>query len=167
MQQVRNRISSDLHDDIGSRLTNIQILSALSEQQLEQPEQASVYLHRIVNEVQTSGEALDDIVWNINSKNDSGEELAARMRRYAAEIFESDHMQCDMKVNDNMSVIELSMEKRRDLYLVFKEALNNILKHSQASTVNIELLAQDNKVLMHIEDNGRGFDVDNPATGTG
>lgn len=167
MQQVRNRISSDLHDDIGSRLTNIQILSALSEQQLTQPEQASMYLHRIVNEVQTSGEALDDIVWNINSKNDSGEELAARMRRYAAEIFESDHIQCDMKVNDNISIIELSMEKRRDLYLVFKEALNNILKHSQASRVNIELLAQDNNVLMHIEDNGRGFNVDQPGNRNG
>src|SRR4030095_6473775 len=62
VQLVRSRISSDLHDDIGSRLTNIQILSALGDQKLEQPEQASVYLHRIVNEGQTAGEALDDIV---------------------------------------------------------------------------------------------------------
>jgi len=167
VQQVRNRISSDLHDDIGSRLTNIQILSALSEQQLEQPELASLYLHRIVNEVQTSGEALDDIVWSINSKNDSGEELAARMRRYAAEIFESDHILCSMNVNDNIAGIKLSMEKRRDLYLVFKEALNNILKHSQATKVNIELQAQDKKVLMHIADNGKGFDVNLPVNRNG
>lgn len=159
MQQVRNRISSDLHDDIGARLTNIQILSALSEQQLEKPEHASLYLHRIVNEVQTSGEALDDIVWSINSKNDSGEELAARMRRYAGEIFEGDHILCNMNVNDNMAGIKLTMEKRRDLYLVFKEALNNIFKHAQASHVEIELEAQDNKVLLRITDNGKGFDV--------
>src|SRR4030095_13524850 len=167
VQHVRNRISSDLHDDIGARLTNIQILSALSEQQLEQPEQASVYLHRIVNEVQTSGEALDDIVWSINSKNDSGEELAARMRRYAAEIFEADHIQCNMNVNDNISVIKMTMEKRRDLYLVFKEALNNILKHSQASIVNIDLSVHNNQVLMHIADNGKGFDVDQPTNRNG
>jgi ligand-binding sensor domain-containing protein/two-component sensor histidine kinase len=167
VQQVRNRISSDLHDDIGSRLTNIQILSALSEQQLEQPEQASVYLHRIVNEVQTSGEALDDIVWSINSRNDSGEELAARMRRYAADIFEADHLQCDMHVNENISNVKLTMEKRRDLYLVFKEALNNILKHSQATIVNIKLLVQDNNVMMHIADNGKGFDINQPTNRNG
>jgi ligand-binding sensor domain-containing protein/two-component sensor histidine kinase len=167
VQQVRNRISSDLHDDIGSRLTNIQILSALGEQKLEQPEQASIYLHRIVNEVQTSGEALDDIVWSINSKNDSGEELAARMRRYVAEIFETDHVLCTMNVNDNFSAIKMTMEKRRDFYLVFKEALNNVLKHSQASAVHIELLAQNNNVLMHIADNGKGFDVSQPVNRNG
>jgi two-component sensor histidine kinase len=167
VQQVRNRISSDLHDDIGSRLTNIQILSALSEQQLERPQQASLYLRRIVDEVQTSGEALDDIVWSINSKNDSGEELAARMRRYAADIFEGDHILCSMNVNDNISAIKLTMEKRRDLYLVFKEALNNILKHSHASLVNIDLLTRDNKVVMQITDNGKGFDVNQPANRNG
>lgn len=167
MQQVRNRISSDLHDDIGARLTNIQILSALSEQQLAKPEQASLYLHRIVNEVQTSGEALDDIVWSINSKNDSGEELAARMRRYAGEIFEGDHILCSMNVNDNMSGIKLTMEKRRDLYLVFKEALNNVLKHAQASHVRIELETRDNKVLLTITDNGKGFDVNQPDNRNG
>jgi len=159
VQQVRNRISSDLHDDIGSRLTNIQILSALSEQQLERPKEASLYLHKIVNEVQTSGEALDDIVWSINSKNDSGDELAARMRRYAADIFEGDHMKCNMHVDDNISSIKLSMEKRRDIYLVFKETLNNIIKHSKASIVTIELSSRDNKVLMRIADNGKGFDA--------
>ena len=167
VQQVRNRISSDLHDDIGARLTNIQILSALSEQQLEKPELAGMYLHRIVNEVQTSGEALDDIVWSINSKNDSGDELAARMRRYVAETFESNHVACSMNMNDNTAGINLSMEKRRDLYLVFKEALNNILKHSQASTVTIELKAQKNKLLMNIADNGKGFDVNQAGDGNG
>jgi ligand-binding sensor domain-containing protein/two-component sensor histidine kinase len=159
LQKVRNRIASDLHDDIGARLTNIQILSALSEQKLDQPEQASLYLHRIVNEVQTSGEALDDIVWSINAKNDPVEDIAARMRRYIADIFEGDQVDCNMKVNDNISGIKLTMEKRRDLYLVFKEALNNIRKHSQASKVDIELRAEDNKVIMNIEDNGKGFDV--------
>jgi ligand-binding sensor domain-containing protein/two-component sensor histidine kinase len=159
VQQVRNRISSDLHDDIGARLTNIQILSALGEQKIEQPEQAGIYLHRIVNEVQTSGEALDDIVWSINPKNDSGEDLAARMRRYVAEVFETDHILCSMHVNDNISGIKLNMEKRRDLYMVFKEALNNILKHSQASVVNIELSVHDNKVMLQITDNGKGFDI--------
>lgn len=167
VQQVRNRISSDLHDDIGARLTNIQILSALGEQQLGKPEVAGVYLHRIVSEVQTSGEALDDIVWSINSKNDSGEELAARMRRYAGDIFEGDHIRCNMNVNDSISGITLTMEKRRDLYLVFKEALNNILKHAQASVVNIELGAQENRVILSITDNGRGFDVNQPGNRNG
>ena len=72
-----------------------------------------------------------------------------------------------MNVNDNMSGIKLTMEKRRDLYLVFKEALNNILKHAQASHVSIELEAEDNKVLLRITDNGRGFDVNDPGNRNG
>lgn len=167
MQKVRNRISSDLHDDIGARLTNIQILSALGEQKLEQPEQASLYLRRIVNEVQTSGEALDDIVWSINSKNDQGEELAARMRRYVAEIFEPDQILYSMDVHDDFLTIKLSMEKRRDFYLVFKEALNNILKHSQASMVTVELMVQHNKAILLIADNGKGFDMNQSTNRNG
>jgi signal transduction histidine kinase len=96
-----------------------------------------------------------------------GEELAARMRRYAADIFEGDHMQCNMNVNNNTSDIKLSMENVATFYLVFKEALNNIIKHSKASIVNIELVSQDNKLLMCVVDNGKGFDVNKPCNRNG
>jgi len=72
-----------------------------------------------------------------------------------------------MHVNENISNVKLTMEKRRDLYLVFKEALNNILKHSQATIVNIKLLVQDNNVMMHIADNGKGFDINQPTNRNG
>ena len=86
LQNVRNHISADLHDDIGARLTNINLLSALSEQKLSEPQGTLDFLKRIQEEAQTSGEALDDIVWSINTKNDSIEEITARMRRYAANV---------------------------------------------------------------------------------
>ena len=102
MQKVRNNISADLHDDIGARLTNINILSALGEQKINEPQQASDYLKRISNEVQTSGEALDDIVWSIDTKNDSMEEITARMRRYAAEVFDGTTIQYAIDTDENI-----------------------------------------------------------------
>jgi signal transduction histidine kinase len=88
MQKVRNRIATDLHDDIGSTLTNISILSELSRQKLAPQEEANVFLNRISEEVNNSSQALDDIVWSINTNNDTLEQTVARMRRYAAEIFD-------------------------------------------------------------------------------
>src|SRR5205085_41794 len=89
MEQTRNRIASDLHDDIGSTLTNISLLAELSRKKLlPGNEEVTDFLKRISEEVQQFSQALDDIVWSINSNNDTLEQTVARMRRYAGEIFE-------------------------------------------------------------------------------
>jgi len=93
LQKVRNRIATDLHDDIGSTLTNISILSELSDKTLEQPTKARQYLHRITEEVNASGQALDDIIWSINTQHDTVEEMLARMRRFASELFDHTNTQ--------------------------------------------------------------------------
>jgi len=163
LQKVRNRISADLHDDIGARLTNINLLSALSEQKLYEPKQALDYLKRIEEEVQTSGEALDDIVWSINTKNDSVEEITLRMRRYAADVFDGTNIHYSITANENVLSEKLSMEKRRDLFLVYKEAINNIFKHAMATEVQITIDVRDGNLLMQISDNGKGFDIYKPT----
>ena len=94
LQNVRNNIATDLHDDIGSSLTNISILSELSTKNLSEPEKAQPFLQRISEEVQTSSQAMDDIIWSVNSRNDSLQETMARMRRYAAELFDNSEMNC-------------------------------------------------------------------------
>src|SRR6185503_1494497 len=91
LQQVRNRIATDLHDDIGSTLTNINILSELSYKNIQEPPVAEKFLKRISEEVTSSSQALDDIIWSVNSRNDTLDETLARMRRYAAELFEGGH----------------------------------------------------------------------------
>ncbi|MDQ6843633.1 MAG: histidine kinase, partial [Bacteroidota bacterium] len=163
VQKVRNNISSDLHDDIGARLTNINILTMLGKQNVKQPETTSSYLTRIANEIQSSGEALDDIVWSINSSNDSLPEIIARMRRYAADAFDATNISLQFNSDKQLLNHSVDMEQRRDLFLVYKEAINNIQKHAQATAVNINVREEKRSIRITINDNGKGFDVTQPT----
>jgi signal transduction histidine kinase len=160
---VRNRISAELHDDIGTKLTNINILSTLTNQAMQDTEKAKQLLKRISNEVQTSSEALDDIVWNINTKNDTLEEIIPRMRRYATEVLNGKKLRFNIQVPENIQHTKLSMEKRHDVYLLFKEMVNNIHKHANARQVLIEIEMRDSFFCLHVNDDGRGFDIDVPS----
>ena len=160
LQNVRNSIATDLHDDIGSSLTNISILSELSSKNLSQPEKAQPFLQRISEEVQASSQAMDDIIWSVNSRNDSLQETMARMRRYAAELFDNSNIKCHLHLDENTGNKKLSMEQRRDVYLIYKEALNNIHKHAHAKNVWIDVTQNQNYLLMQLKDDGRGFSTD-------
>ncbi|WP_315824856.1 sensor histidine kinase [Paraflavitalea speifideaquila] len=158
LQKVRNRIATDLHDDIGSTLTNISILSELSRQKLDRQEEAGIFLNRIAEEVNNSSQALDDIVWSINTNNDTLEQTVARMRRYAAEIFDGANIQYSLQLDEHFAQRKLNMEQRRDCFLLFKEVINNIYKHADARRVNIRVWLEGNQLHMTIEDDGKGFD---------
>ena len=160
LQNVRNSIATDLHDDIGSSLTNISILSELSSKNLSHPEKAQPFLQRISEEVQASSQAMDDIIWSVNSRNDSLEETMARMRRYAAELFDNSETNCYLQLDEKGSNKKLSMEQRRDLYLIYKEALTNIHKHAVAKNIWIKVEQSQNHLLMQIKDDGKGFSND-------
>ncbi len=160
LQMVRNRISAELHDDIGTKLTNINILSTLTNLAIEEPAKAKELLTRISTEVQTSSEALDDIVWNINTSNDSLQEIIPRMRRYAAEVLSGKNVLFNVRVPDNIQQIKFSMEKRHDVYLLFKEIVNNIHKHADARQVLIEIEMDDSSFRLHVKDDGKGFNAD-------
>lgn len=160
LQNVRNNIATDLHDDIGSSLTNISILSELGSKNLAQPEKAQPFLQRISEEVQASSQAMDDIIWSVNSRNDSLQETMARMRRYAAELFDNSKTDCHLQLDENSGNKKLSMEQRRDLYLVYKEALTNIHKHADANNVWINVDQNQNHIFMNIRDDGKGFNTD-------
>jgi two-component sensor histidine kinase len=167
LQNVRNRISAELHDDIGTKLTNINILSTLTNQAIEEPLRAKELLHRISTEVQTSSEALDDIVWNINTANDSLQEIIPRMRRYASEVLSGKETQFIIRIPDNIQHIKFPMEKRHDVYLLFKEIINNVHKHSGATQVQIEIEIHDSRFCLHVKDNGKGFDLHQPTARNG
>jgi ligand-binding sensor domain-containing protein/signal transduction histidine kinase len=162
-EEERKRISKDLHDDIGARLTNINILSALCQQKINEPQEASDYLKRISSEIQTSAEALDDIVWSMDGKNDLMEEVTARMRRYASDVFDRTAIRYSLQADETYLPAKLSMGKRRDLFFVFKEAITNIQKHAMATEVIINITEKDNNLLMQVADNGSGFDVAMPT----
>ena len=162
-EEERERISRDLHDDIGARLTNINMLSALGLQKINDPQEMSEYLKRISNEIQTSAEALDDIVWSIDSKNDSIEQVTAHMRRYAADVFDATTIRYTIKIDEKSLPVKLAIGKGSDLFFVFKETINNIRKHAMATEVNVNIEAKDNNLLMQVNDNGKGFDTNQPT----
>jgi len=156
---VRNRIASDLHDDIGATLTNINMLSEISRKNLQKPLEAEKFLQRISEEVTASSQVLNDIIWNVNSRNDSMEETFSRMRRYAAELFDSSTTSCHLDFDETILKKKLNMEQRRDVYLIYKESMNNIFKHASANNVWIDVRWKNGKLQLRIKDDGKGFDA--------
>jgi ligand-binding sensor domain-containing protein/two-component sensor histidine kinase len=159
LQKVRNRIATDLHDEIGANLTNISILSNLSKRNLPDPAKAENFLQRISEEVSSSSQALDDIIWSVDSNNDTLEETVSRMRRYAAELFDAANTSYELYLDPAFEQKKLAMEQRRDIYLLYKEAVNNISKHAGAKQVNIQITIEHNQLFMRIKDDGKGFDT--------
>jgi len=156
----RDRIAKDLHHDIGSTLSNINMLSAITLNKLDRPDEAIRHLRRISEEVSYCSQALDDIIWSANSKNDTLEEAIARMRRYCAELFElSGNVACHLDMDEQFAARKLCMEQRRDIYLIYKEALNNIYKHAAASAAWIKVGVKGDFLELIFADNGKGFDV--------
>lgn len=157
VQKVKDMISADLHDDLGARLTNIQFLTALSKNKVNPGTQESIYLEGIDQEVEASAKALDEIVWNIKMKDESFEEILSKMRKYAGDVLENGYSY-EVNIQGDFANKRMSMQKRRELFLVFKELLNNVRKHAEATTVKIRIKIEKGMFLLAVEDNGCGFD---------
>ena len=124
-----------------------------------EPEKAEPFLQRISQEVQASSQAMDDIIWSVNSRNDSLQEVMARMRRYAGELFDNSEADCHLQLDETSGNKKLSMEQRRDVYLIYKEALTNIHKHAQPNNIWIEVTQNQNHLFIQIKDDGKGFNT--------
>ncbi|MEO7989673.1 MAG: two-component regulator propeller domain-containing protein [Chryseolinea sp.] len=160
MQRVRNRISADLHDELGSSLSGISIMGTLAQKTMTEQHPSTPFISRIIEDVQQISGSLDDIVWNISPKNDGLKSVIARMTRYSSELFEAKQIKYQFTLPENIDRIRLSMEQRRNFYLIFKESVNNLVKYSQClqASINIEVINQN--LLFTIQDDGVGFDVD-------
>lgn len=166
-QRLRNKIARDLHDDIGSTLSGIKLFSSMAQNKLAQEKsQATAIVERIGERSEKMIEAMSDIVWSINPVNDSLENMLVRMRQYAAEMLESKNITYQFKADRRMIKIKLSLEARKDVYLIFKEAINNAVKHSDCNQVIIELKLVRKNFEMIVSDNGNGFTIGN-ANGNG
>jgi two-component system sensor histidine kinase UhpB len=164
----RSRISSELHDEVGSTLSSINILSHSAKNNiLSDTNKSTELLEKINSNSQRMMDAMNDIVWSINPDNDNLESLLVRMKEFAAEILESKNIGYDILVDNDLLQIKLSPEIRRDIYLVFKEGINNIAKYSGASNALVKIINTKNSLSMQIKDNGCGFDINNFKQGNG
>ena len=159
---LRNRIASDLHDEIGSTLSSISLSSTIIQQKLNgQNGDVTKLLQQVSKNTNDMMEALSDIVWAINTRNDRFDNVVNRMRAFAIEVLEPAGIKMQFEVSPELANVHLDMQQRKNLYLVFKEAVNNIAKYAACQNVYIQLKKKDaKKLVMEIVDDGKGFQID-------
>jgi ligand-binding sensor domain-containing protein/two-component sensor histidine kinase len=164
LQNIRNRIASDLHDDIGSTLNSISVYSEVAK---NDPDKRNLSLTMIGESSRKVIDAMSDIVWTINPDNDNFARIILRMRSLAYNLLRARNIEFSFKADDSLAHLKLSLEKRRNFYLIFKEALNNLIKYSNAKKVQISLVHHGNTVSLLIRDDGIGFDASKKYNGNG
>lgn len=158
---LRNHIASDLHDEVGSILSSIALFSsAVGKQAGALPEKASGMLTRIKDNSTRALENMNDIVWSVNSEHDQLGDLVDRMRAYAQPLCESLDIDLKFEMDGDMASKKLDMEVRKNIYLIFKEAINNSIRHGHCTAIEVHFALVDGKPELAIADNGVGIGAD-------
>jgi len=155
--RVRSRIAADLHDEVSSTLSSISILSVLLRKKVKDPE-SSLIVDEIGANADSTLERIDEIIWFVNPLNDKFENLGQRISEFASPLFELKNIEFLIDYPDRMVNIRLAMENRRNIFLIAKEAVNNILKYAACTKASIRFNYENGCVEMEITDNGTGFD---------
>lgn len=158
IEQERTRIAQDLHDDIGSTLSRISMLSQASSPELQTPDRASAVLRGIHDATLEVAQTLDEIVWAVNPRHDTLDSLACYIARSAQETLTEASVACHTDLPLDLPAWRIHAAVRHNVLLAFKEVLNNILKHSRATEVQISLVLRPAGFVLSIEDNGVGQD---------
>jgi signal transduction histidine kinase len=163
MANLRTRIATDLHDDIGANLTRIALLSEVAKHSQADPGA----LTSIASIARESVSSMSDIVWAINPKRETLLDLTRRMRQHADEVFTMRSIELRFNGPAGTEARKLGIDVRRDLLLIFKEAVNNAVRHSGCSVVDIDLAVEHSRLILKVTDNGQGFDQSRDSEGQG
>lgn len=155
-QQERERISADMHDELGSGMTAIRLMSEIAKNKMK--ENTPVEIEKISHSADEVLNKMNAIIWSMHSGNDTVDNLVSYIRSYALEYFENTPINCKIFTPAHIAPSELSGDKRRNLFLSVKETLNNVLKHSRATELRIEFMI-DKALNIKIMDNGIGIDL--------
>lgn len=156
-QEERQRISADMHDELGAGMTAIRLMSEIARNKMK--ENTPVEIEKISHSADDVLNKMNAIIWSMNSGNDTLDNLVSYIRSYALEYFDGTQVECRLKVPENIPATELTGDKRRNIFLSLKETLNNTLKHAGASLVEIEIRT-DEQLFIRISDNGKGIDLE-------
>jgi signal transduction histidine kinase len=163
LERERARIARDIHDDLGASLTRITLLSQSVRAELEDQQTAAGDVDRIYSTARELTRALDEIVWAVNPRHDTLDSLVAYLGRFAQNFLSSANIRCRLDAPLQLPGRAVTAEIRHNLFLAFKEALNNVVKHAHASEVRVSFEFNDGRCTLVVADNGRGFDPKNPA----
>ena len=153
-QEERNRISADMHDELGAGMTAIRLMSEMAK--VKTADNPITEIDKISDSANDLLNKMNAIIWSMNSSNDTLPNLVSYIRSYAITYFENLDIKCRIDINDEVPEKELYGEKRRNIFLTVKEALNNIVKHSKATAVVIDFSFEKN-ICIKIQDNGIGI----------
>jgi signal transduction histidine kinase len=164
IERERLRISQDMHDHIGGMLTQVSQLSDLGHSETAASPEVRGHFDRIGAHSRAAVQALDEIIWATNPKNDNLPQFAEYVSRFADEFFENSPMRCWQEMPADLPNVPLRADVRHNVFLALREAFHNVLKHSGASELWLRLALADSEARLEIEDNGRGFAVDQTVT---
>lgn len=158
-QDERSRISADMHDELGSGVTAIRLLSEIARKKTkDRPVEEIDRISYNANELMTK---MNAIIWSMNAGNDTVDSLVAYIRSYASEYLDNFDMLYRINTPSNLPKLEVSGVKRRNIFLVLKESINNVMKHAGATEVTINVhFSDNNQLIVEIADNGKGIDAE-------
>ena len=163
IERERSRIARDIHDDLGSQLTRITMMSESARGELADPARAAAGLDKIYHTARELTRSMDEIVWAVSPRHDTLEGLATYLEKFAHDWLATAGFRCRLDLPLQFSDWHLTSEVRHNVFLAFKEALHNAVKHSGASEVLIGLAVNPQSFELSVEDNGRGFSVGKKA----
>ncbi len=157
LHRERARIAKDIHDDVGANLTQIALLGDLARQDVEAPDKLAARLAKVSDTARQAVKSLDEIVWAVNPRNDTLAHLVDYTGQFALDYLRVAGIRCRLDLPDQTPEREISTDVRHNLFLVVKEALNNIVKHARATEVWLRVSAAETGLRIAVEDNGCGF----------
>ncbi len=167
IEKVRTKISTDLHDSIGSGLTEISFLSEMVKSQVKGNDNANKGLNNIASVSKTLIDDMRDIVWLVNPSQDSLQDLFNRLQDSYQEVLKFSDVSLIIEGIKSLSGIRLPMEYRQHIFLLFKEAINNSIKYSACKNINLIVEVKNSSLIVNFKDDGIGFDIDNIKKGNG
>lgn len=168
LEQDRSRIARDMHDDLGTRVTVLNLTASLARQTLDHdPSKTGRQLDKLTSSARELVEAMDDLVWAVDPANDTLDHLAAHLTRMAGEMFRDTPIRCRLDIPTLLPPLPLHADIRHHLALATKEALHNVLKYAGPCDARLSLKWNGSRLKIIVEDHGIGFDPDHAARGNG
>jgi signal transduction histidine kinase len=158
LDRERTRIARDIHDDIGNLLTQVTLLSSLTLRDRAEPDKTGDHARQISSTVEQVTNSLDEIVWAVNPRNDTLPQLIDYIGQFAVDFMQTAGIRCRLELPDHPPHRNVPSDLRHNLFLIVKEALNNVARHSGATEVSLRITVNDRLLEVIIQDNGRSFD---------
>ena len=161
LERERMRISKDMHDELGASLTKISLMSDLAKRNLQDPEQLKNDLNGISSASRSVASTMDEIVWAVNPKNDTLEKTIYYIAQFIEDFLSSTEIEYNFEIPDKIPDLFVHAELRHNLFMILKEAVNNIVKHSCANNVNLKIGTDGSSINLQLADDGKGIDLQN------